>query len=186
MFLSHRIRTMLLCWYGCLALSMAHAVVGQSGNLCPYSEYMDENEEPVQEYFECPQPGDPADRIMCCDDQCCSDTVIDSVLKVDIRIAMIISLTVIILCVTSGVAIIICCFCPSCPMYDTCSGSWDKDTPDRTGMALPCGGDYMPAAEMHPATLSNGLNWETDLQKNHKLPDDSKESQDFALAAEHV
>ena len=40
---------------------------------------------------------------------------------------MIISLSVIVLCVISGVVIIICCFAHPCPLYDTCSGSWDKD-----------------------------------------------------------
>ena len=47
-------------------------------------------------------------------------------------------------------------------------------------------GDYMPAADVHPESLNNGLGWDNDLYKNHQLPDDSKESQDSARAADHV
>merc|ERR1711899_375368 len=75
--------------------------------------------------------------------------------------AMILSLTVILICVITGAAVIICCFVSSCPMYDTCSGSWnDKSSAgslflgDRNGMKLPGGGDYMPAADMHPESLN--------------------------------
>ena len=102
---------------------------------------------------------------------------------------MIISLTVIAICVVSGLTVIICCFCSGCPMYDTCSGSWDH-TPksnQKNGMALPWAGDYVPAADVHPESLSNGLTWDDgDLQKNHKLPDDSREAHESARAANHV
>ena len=30
------------------------------------------------------------------------------------------------MCIISGLVIIICCFAHPCPLYDTCSGSWDK------------------------------------------------------------
>jgi hypothetical protein len=39
---------------------------------------------------------------------------------------MIISLTVITTCILVGVIIIVCCFVSSCPLYDTCAGSWGK------------------------------------------------------------
>ena len=55
----------------------------------------------------------------------------------DLKIAMIISLSVIVLCVISGFILIICCFAHPCPLYDTCSGSWDKDqTTISPGMVL--------------------------------------------------
>lgn len=122
---------------------------------------------------------------------------------------MVISLTVIIICVVSGVAIIICCFVSSCPMYDTCSGSWDDNKfskgslfmGDRTStMGLPVGGDYMPAAEMHPENLNNGVNYWDHQQpalgptsgnnhihiKNHKLPSDDEQARNDAENANHV
>ena len=37
-----------------------------------------------------------------------------------------ISLTVICVCVVTGIVIIICCFVSSCPCYDTLSGGWAK------------------------------------------------------------
>jgi hypothetical protein len=38
--------------------------------------------------------------------------------QVDLRIAMIISLTVIVICLVAGIAIIVCCFAPCCPLYE--------------------------------------------------------------------
>ena len=117
---------------------------------------------------------------------------------------MVISLTVIIICVAAGIAIIICCFVSSCPMYDTCSGSW-SDTKrgssagsffmgDQQGVGLPGGGDYMPAADMHPENLNNGINWDhsgavanNHIQlKHHKLPSDDEQAKHDAQNANHV
>jgi len=101
--------------------------------LCPLSDYyIDDEDQPVREYYECPGPDDPIDFKTCCardgaEDKCCQLKHVDSILGVDLKIAMIISLSVIVLCVISGVVIIICCFAHPCPLYDTCSGSWDKD-----------------------------------------------------------
>ena len=75
---------------------------------------------------------------------------------------MIISLTVIAVCVVSGIAIVICCFVSSCPMYDTCSGGWG--TAGDTGG--PFMGGYIPS-DMHPLTLNGSK--ENSLEKNHKL-----------------
>ncbi len=41
----------------------------------------------------------------------------------DIRIAMVISLSVICACVVLGVAIVVCCFVSPCPLVDACSGN---------------------------------------------------------------
>lgn len=214
----------------CFTLTFAHTVNGSPGYgvLCPISdtEYIDTNQNTVNEYYECPDPtGDPL-LTMCCEDEeprvenrnhedlilsiikgytkhkCCLPPVpLDSVLKVDIRIAMIISLTVIVICVVTGVAIIICCFVSSCPMYDTCSGSWsDKSSSgslflgDRSGMTLPGGGDYMAAADMHPESLNNGVNyWDHSIEpnnhmqlKNHKLPSNDERAKLDAQNANHV
>jgi len=188
---------MALFWLSLLALTVfSHTVHGQDKKLClSDAEYLDEQELPVHQYYVCPQPGDPPDHIKCCDSDggCCADVIVDSVLKVDVRIAMVISLTVIVACVVSGLTVIVCCFCSGCPMYDTCSGSWDQSTTPsakKNGQALPWDytsrGDYMPAADVHPESLNNGLGWDNDLYKNHQLPDDSKESQDSARAADHV
>ena len=38
--------------------------------------------------------------------------------QVDLRIAMIISLSVIMICFISGIIVIICCFAPCCPLYE--------------------------------------------------------------------
>lgn len=39
-----------------------------SSTLCPVAEYIDETFRTVQEYYECPGPGDPADHTHCCPD----------------------------------------------------------------------------------------------------------------------
>lgn len=221
---------MFITFMFCSTLTFAHTVTGSPGDgvLCPISdtEYIDTNQNTVNEYYECPDPsGDPTLTTCCVDEEpkedttsyddlilriikgdtkhkCCRPPIsLDSVLKVDIRIAMIISLTVIVICVITGVAIIICCFVSSCPMYDTCSGSWnDKSSAgslflgDRSGMALPGGGDYMPAADMHPESLNNGVNyWDhstgenNHIQfKNHKLPSHDEQAKQDAQNANHV
>lgn len=51
--------------------------------LCPLSEYIDDNEQVVKEYFECPGHGDPSNHRNCCEDKCCP--MVDSVLQLDIQ-----------------------------------------------------------------------------------------------------
>jgi hypothetical protein len=46
------------------------------------------------------------------------------VLRVDIKVAMVISITVI--SITTGITLIICCFWSSCPLYDTCAGGYKR------------------------------------------------------------
>jgi len=48
--------------------------------LCPLSEYIDDSDEVVREFFECPGLDDPPDSRACCDERCCA--VVDSVLQV--------------------------------------------------------------------------------------------------------
>ena len=49
-------------------------------SLCPLSEYIDDNDETVREFFECPGLEDPPNYRACCDQKCCP--VVDSVLQV--------------------------------------------------------------------------------------------------------
>ena len=49
-------------------------------SLCPLSEYIDDNEETVREFFECPGLEDPPNYRACCEEKCCP--VVDSVLQV--------------------------------------------------------------------------------------------------------
>ena len=94
--------------------------------LCPLNEYIDDEDQTVKEYYECPSPDDPPDFTVCCrQDQCCQLRHVDSILGLDLKIAMIISLVVIGLCVILGVTVIVCCFAHPCPLYDTCSGKLD-------------------------------------------------------------
>ena len=100
-------------------------IMGYNPNavLCPLNEYIDEEDQVVKEFYECPGPSNPPDFTVCCEqDQCCQLTHVDSILGLDLKIAMIISLVVIVICVITGVMIIICCFAHPCPLYDTCSG----------------------------------------------------------------
>ena len=48
--------------------------------LCPLSEYIDDNDETVREFFECPGLEDPPNHRMCCEEKCCP--LVDSVLQV--------------------------------------------------------------------------------------------------------
>ncbi len=59
-----------------------------------------------------------------------------SLSQVDIRIAMVISLTVICACVVAGVAIVVCCFVSPCPLYDACSGSGGWKNPTDVGYVI--------------------------------------------------
>jgi len=98
-------------------------------NFCPVEggDYYDQpNHKTIKEFFECPGPEDPEDHIICCAQKCCPVRHIDSVMKIDIRVAMAISLTVIILSVTTGITLIICCFWSQCPLYDTCAGGYKR------------------------------------------------------------
>ena len=56
---------MALFWLSLLALTVfSHTVHGQDKKLClSDTEYLDEQELPVHQYYVCPQPGDPPDHI---------------------------------------------------------------------------------------------------------------------------
>lgn len=102
-----------------------------SASFCPVegADYYDQpNHKTIKEFFECPGPEDPEDHTICCEQKCCPLRHIDSVMRVDIRVAMAISLTVIILSVTTGITLIVCCFWSNCPLYDTCAGGYKRTT----------------------------------------------------------
>ena len=84
---------------------------------------------------------------------------LDPVLMVDVRVAMCIYLSVIVVCVVLGVAIVICCFSSSCPLYDTCSGGWSKGEPVQNPAQFFNG--YVSAGDMH---LNGGVSSD---KKNH-------------------
>jgi hypothetical protein len=119
-----------------MVITMANAY-HPNAVLCPLSEYIDDEDETVREYFECPGPEDPQDHTVCCEEKCCQLKHVDSVLGLDLKIAMTISLCVIGICLVTGIVLIVCCFAHPCPLYDTCSGSWDRDqTSIAPGMIL--------------------------------------------------
>jgi len=91
------------------------------------SDYLKLEGKSIKEYFECPGPDDPSDHTICCkDNQCCPVKHIDSVLGIDIKDAMVISITVIIISITTAITLIICCFSSNCPLYDTCAGGYKR------------------------------------------------------------
>jgi len=113
------------------------ALSKEAASFCPVpdSEYYDrENDETIQEFFECPGPDDPPENTLCCDKECCPLVHVDALTGLDIRIVAAVSITVIILCLIAGIGIVVCCFWSPCPMYDTCGGSYK-----RTGGNLPFG-----------------------------------------------
>ena len=114
-------------WWPLLVALEAVWAYNPDAVLCPLNEYIDVDKQTVREFFECPGPEDPADYKVCCQEQCCQLKHVDSILGVDLKLAMTISLCVIVLCVISGIMLIICCFAHPCPLYDACSGSWGKD-----------------------------------------------------------
>ncbi len=90
-------------------------------------------------------------------------------MQVDIRIAMVISLTVICLCIAIGVAVVVCCFVRSCPLYDACTGGSGRPKFDQYNS--PAGGifggsGYIPS-DMHPLTLNGDSNG--DIVKNDEV-----------------
>jgi len=101
------------------------------------SDYFDKPEgNIIKEYFECPGAEDPPEHTVCCGQSCCPLTHIDSVLRVDIKVAMLISLSIILLSVATAVSLVVCCFKHGCPLYDTCSGGYSRAD------NLPYGSDY--------------------------------------------
>lgn len=156
--------------------------------LCPVSEYIDEDSQTVQEFFECPGPEDPADHTVCCEDKCCQLLHLDSVLQLDIRIAMAISLAVIVVCLVSGIALVICCFAPPCPLYDTCSGTWGK----HESSIGPAGMIALPTGDEEDLVLvtKNGNGEgppqmsQEDIRTNHTVSTEANKS--ILSQAEHV
>lgn len=119
---------MSLCYLPCLVVMLV-SCVSCTTTFCPVegSDYYDKPEgRTIKEYFECPGPDDPSDHTICCDQHCCPVRHIDSVLRIDIRWAMVISITVIIISITTGITLIICCFWSNCPLYDTCAGGYKR------------------------------------------------------------
>ena len=57
----------------CFTLTFAHTVTGSSGDgvlcLVSDSEYIDQNEQAVNEYYECPDPNGDQSRTVCCVEQ---------------------------------------------------------------------------------------------------------------------
>ena len=167
-------------YYACVAallLATAPRVRAErpDSQLCPLNEYIDDSDQTVQEFFECPGLEDPPDYKVCCDEKCCPLVEIDSVLRVDIRIAMIISLTVIGVCVALGVTLVLCCFISSCPLYDVCMGGWswrESERPPKDFPASFMGSGYVPS-DMHPLTLngsaSSGSGNGKISEKSHKI-----------------
>ena len=98
----------------------------------------------IQEYFECPGAEDPPEHTVCCGQSCCPLTHIDSVLRVDIKVAMLISLSIILLSVATAVSLVVCCFKHGCPLYDTCSGGYSRAD------NLPYGSDYDGSDQVSP------------------------------------
>ena len=73
----------LICWCLCLAAMFVPPIARASrpdASLCPLSEYIDDNEETVREFFECPGLEDPPNYRACCEEKCCP--IVDSVLQV--------------------------------------------------------------------------------------------------------
>ena len=64
---------------------------------------------------------DPPDHTVCCEQNCCPVRHIDSVLRVDIKVAMIISIPVIFISITTGITLPSCCFWSKYPLNDTCT-----------------------------------------------------------------
>jgi len=119
--------------------SLTPSVLSTAGNFCPVegSDYFDKPEgNIIKEYFECPGAEDPPEHTVCCGQSCCPLTHIDSVLRVDIKVAMLISLSIILLSVATAVSLVVCCFKHGCPLYDTCSGGYSRAD------NLPYGSDY--------------------------------------------
>ena len=55
-------------------------------------------------------------------------------MRLDIKVAMVISITVIFISISTGITLIICCFWSDCPLYDTCAGGYKRQD------VLPFGG----------------------------------------------
>ncbi len=70
----------LLLFLFLLLLSPPASSSRPDASLCPLSEYIDDNEETVREFFECPGLEDPPNYRACCEEKCCP--VVDSVLQV--------------------------------------------------------------------------------------------------------
>ena len=57
-------------------------------------------------------------------------------MQVDIKVAMMISLSIILISLATAVSLVVCCFKHGCPLYDTCSGSYKRTN------NIPYGSDY--------------------------------------------
>ncbi len=77
--MTSRMAVMINVWTFLATMAMASAS-RPDATLCPLSEYIDDNEETVREFFECPGMEDPPGHVACCEERCCP--MVDSVLQV--------------------------------------------------------------------------------------------------------
>merc|ERR1712117_63460 len=108
---------MMTSWILAAAFLFTPLTLASTANFCPVEG---------SEYFECPGPDDPPDHTICCGQSCCPVRHIDSVLQVDIQVAMVISITIILISLVTAVTLVVCCFKYGCPLYDTCSGGYTR------------------------------------------------------------
>ena len=99
----------------------------------------------------------------------------------DIRIAILVPLLVIVLCVAVGSAIVFrcCCCIPNSPINDMCNDRKDNNSSaqsahlppieeEQTEVALSDGEDCIQVADMDPESLSNRTNGDRSLATNQR------------------
>jgi len=162
-----------------LLLLLLASPAAPASAFCPVegSDYLDKPDgNIIKEYFECPGPDDPPDHSVCCDQACCPVRHIDSVLGVDIKVAMAISIPIMFVSLATAITLIICCFKADCPLYDTCSGSY------KSRDILPYG-EYNEGSDTN--LISNG-HCEPQSKQDKKFYATSNDNSIKADQAEHV
>uniref|UniRef100_A0A0A9YQW1 Uncharacterized protein n=1 Tax=Lygus hesperus TaxID=30085 RepID=A0A0A9YQW1_LYGHE len=85
--------------------------------------HADECEDRLGVVVSCPGEDDPIDYTKCCRDNSRNDTVIlccSGGPKYEDSLVMMISLFVILLCLTLSICFVVCCFWSPCPLYSVC------------------------------------------------------------------
>ncbi|CAG2104530.1 unnamed protein product [Medioppia subpectinata] len=80
----------------------------------------------TKNYYECPGHL-PKHYSECCNDNRCCPSLTTSIYEIDQNLAFMIAVTVSMVCLIFAVFLLICCFCPTCPLYNSCKIRYTRD-----------------------------------------------------------
>ncbi|XP_054163903.1 uncharacterized protein LOC128961669 [Oppia nitens] len=97
-------------------------------NYCPLRETATTKLDALRSknFYEC--PGNlPKHYSECCNDNKCCPSLTTSIYEIDQNLALMIAITVTIVSLVFAIFLVVCCFCPTCPLYNSCKMRYTRD-----------------------------------------------------------